>query len=125
MILGPSGRLGAAQCPACVGDIRVIELHPSQGRSPNDFRQEPAYVEPEVRKRAKARMASPAYSGTSARIARPGLARPHRGAPAPASFEVVRLAVVTADVCEAVLPTLTISFIWPDVIHDDCRCYRS
>ena len=38
-------------CPNCGGDIRLRE---------EDGRQEPAYVEPEVRKREKARMASPA-----------------------------------------------------------------
>jgi len=38
--------------PTCGGDIRLRE----------DGRQEPAHFEPEVRKRAKARMASPAYS---------------------------------------------------------------
>jgi hypothetical protein len=38
------------KCPGCGGDIRLRE----------DGRQEPAYFEPEVRKRAKARMASPA-----------------------------------------------------------------
>jgi hypothetical protein len=37
-------------CPTCGGDIRLRE----------DGRQEPAHFEPEVRKRAKARMASPA-----------------------------------------------------------------
>ena len=37
-------------CPACGGDIRLR----------GDGRQEPAHFEPEVRKRAKARMASPA-----------------------------------------------------------------
>ena len=37
-------------CPGCGGDIRLIA----------DGRQEPAYFEPEVRKREKARMASPA-----------------------------------------------------------------
>jgi hypothetical protein len=37
-------------CPGCGGDIRLT----------GDGRQEPAYFEPEVRKRAKARMASPA-----------------------------------------------------------------
>jgi hypothetical protein len=39
-------------CPGCGGDIRLRA----------DGRQEPAYFEPEVRKRAKARMASPARS---------------------------------------------------------------
>ncbi len=39
-------------CPTCGGDIQLRE----------DGRQEPAHFEPEVRKRAKARMASPAYS---------------------------------------------------------------
>ena len=38
------------ECPACGGDIRLRK----------DGRQEPAHFEPEVRKRAKARMASPA-----------------------------------------------------------------
>jgi len=38
------------QCPGCGGDIRLRA----------DGRQEPAHFEPEVRKRAKARMASPA-----------------------------------------------------------------
>ena len=38
------------ECPACGGDIRLRE----------DGRQEPAHFEPEVRKRKKARMASPA-----------------------------------------------------------------
>ena len=38
------------ECPGCGGDIRLTL----------DGRQEPAYFEPEVRKRAKARMASPA-----------------------------------------------------------------
>ena len=38
------------ECPACGGDIRLSE----------DGRQEPAHFEPEVRKRKKARMASPA-----------------------------------------------------------------
>ena len=38
------------QCPACGGDIRLR----------GDGRQEPAHFEPEVRKREKARMASPA-----------------------------------------------------------------
>ena len=38
------------ECPACGGDIRLKE----------DGRQEPASFEPEVRKREKARMASPA-----------------------------------------------------------------
>ena len=38
------------ECPGCGGDIRLT----------GDGRQEPAYFEPEVRKRAKARMASPA-----------------------------------------------------------------
>ena len=38
------------ECPNCGGDIRLRE----------DGRQEPAHFEPEVRKRAKARMASPA-----------------------------------------------------------------
>jgi hypothetical protein len=38
------------QCPSCGGDIRL----------PGDGRQEPAHFEPEVRKRKKARMASPA-----------------------------------------------------------------
>ena len=38
------------ECPNCGGDIRLRE----------DGRQEPAHLEPEVRKRAKARMASPA-----------------------------------------------------------------
>jgi hypothetical protein len=38
------------ECPACGGDIRLR----------GDGRQEPAYFEPEVRKREKARMASPA-----------------------------------------------------------------
>jgi hypothetical protein len=38
------------ECPVCGGDIRLRE----------DGRQEPAHFEPEVRKRAKARMASPA-----------------------------------------------------------------
>ena len=38
------------ECPNCGGDIRLRE----------DGRQEPAYFEPEVRKRKKARMASPA-----------------------------------------------------------------
>ena len=47
------------ECPGCGGDIRLIALHPSRGQCPNDCRQEPAHVEPEVRKRAKARMASP------------------------------------------------------------------
>ena len=37
-------------CPTCGGDIRLRE----------DGRQEPAHFEPEVRKRGKARMASPA-----------------------------------------------------------------
>jgi hypothetical protein len=37
-------------CPTCGGDIRLRE----------DGRQEPAHFEPGVRKRAKARMASPA-----------------------------------------------------------------
>ncbi len=37
------------ECPGCGGDIRLRE----------DGRQEPAHFEPEVRKRAKARMASP------------------------------------------------------------------
>jgi hypothetical protein len=37
-------------CPGCNGDIRLRE----------DGRQEPAHFEPEVRKRKKARMASPA-----------------------------------------------------------------
>ena len=37
-------------CPTCGGDIRLR----------GDGRQEPAHFEPEVRKRAKARMASPA-----------------------------------------------------------------
>jgi len=36
------------ECPRCGGDIRLRE----------DGRQEPAHFEPEVRKRAKARMAS-------------------------------------------------------------------
>ena len=39
-------------CPGCGGDIRLR----------GDGRQEPAYFEPEVRKREKARMASPACS---------------------------------------------------------------
>jgi hypothetical protein len=38
------------KCPACGGDIRLR----------GDGRQEPAHFEPEVRKREKARMASPA-----------------------------------------------------------------
>jgi len=38
------------ECPNCGGDIRLRE----------DGRQEPAHFEPEVRKRKKARMASPA-----------------------------------------------------------------
>jgi hypothetical protein len=38
------------ECPGCGGDIRLRE----------DGRQEPAHFEPEVRKREKARMASPA-----------------------------------------------------------------
>ena len=38
------------ECPGCGGDIRLRE----------DRRQEPALFEPEVRKREKARMASPA-----------------------------------------------------------------
>jgi len=38
------------ECPNCGGDIRLRE----------DRRQEPAHFEPEVRKRKKARMASPA-----------------------------------------------------------------
>ena len=38
------------KCPNCGGDIQLRE----------DGRQEPAHFEPEVRKRAKARMASPA-----------------------------------------------------------------
>ena len=38
------------ECPNCGGDIRLRV----------DGRQEPAYFEPEVRKREKARMASPA-----------------------------------------------------------------
>jgi len=38
------------ECPACGGDIRLR----------GDCRQEPAHLEPEVRKRKKARMASPA-----------------------------------------------------------------
>ena len=38
------------ECPNCGGDIRLRA----------DGRQEPAYFEPEVRKRKKARMASPA-----------------------------------------------------------------
>jgi hypothetical protein len=38
------------QCPNCGGDIRLR----------GDGRQEPAHFEPEVRKREKARMASPA-----------------------------------------------------------------
>jgi len=38
------------ECPNCRGDIRLR----------GDGRQEPAYFEPEVRKREKARMASPA-----------------------------------------------------------------
>ena len=38
------------ECPGCGGDIRFRE----------DGRQEPAHFEPEVRKRKKARMASPA-----------------------------------------------------------------
>jgi hypothetical protein len=38
------------QCPSCSGDIRLR----------GDRRQEPAHFEPEVRKRKKARMASPA-----------------------------------------------------------------
>ena len=38
-----------AECPACGGDIRFR----------GDGRQETAHFEPEVRKRAKARMASP------------------------------------------------------------------
>jgi hypothetical protein len=38
------------ECPACGGDIRLRV----------DRRQEPAHFEPEVRKRKKARMASPA-----------------------------------------------------------------
>jgi hypothetical protein len=38
------------ECPGCGGDIRLR----------GDGRQAPAYVEPEVRKRKKARMASPA-----------------------------------------------------------------
>jgi hypothetical protein len=38
------------ECPNCGGDIRLRE----------DGRQEPAHFEPEVRKRGKARMASPA-----------------------------------------------------------------
>ena len=38
------------ECPGCGGDIRLRR----------DGRQEPAYFEPEVRKRKKARMASPA-----------------------------------------------------------------
>ena len=38
------------ECPNCGGDIRLRA----------DGRQEPAYVEPEVRKREKSRMASPA-----------------------------------------------------------------
>ncbi len=40
------------QCPNCGGDIRLR----------GDGRQEPAHFEPEVRKREKARMASPAES---------------------------------------------------------------
>ncbi len=39
-------------CPTCGGDIQLRE----------DGRQEPAHFEPEVRKRAKAGMALPAYS---------------------------------------------------------------
>jgi hypothetical protein len=38
------------ECPGCGGDIRLGK----------DGRQEPAHFEPEVRKREKARMASPA-----------------------------------------------------------------
>jgi len=38
------------ECPGCGGDIRLRK----------DGRQEPAHFEPEVRKREKARMASPA-----------------------------------------------------------------
>jgi len=38
------------ECPGCGGDIRLS----------GDGRQEPAHFEPEVRKREKARMASPA-----------------------------------------------------------------
>jgi hypothetical protein len=44
-------------CPACGGDIRLISFITEPG---GDGRQEPAHFEPEVRKREKARMASPA-----------------------------------------------------------------
>ena len=44
------GEVFPLACPTCGGDIRLRE----------DGRQEPAHFEPEVRKRAKARMASPA-----------------------------------------------------------------
>jgi hypothetical protein len=45
------------QCPACGGDVRLISFITEPG---GDGRQEPAHFEPEVRKREKARMASPA-----------------------------------------------------------------
>jgi hypothetical protein len=44
------GEKFSLECPGCGGDIRLV----------GEGRQEPAHFEPEVRKRKKARMATPA-----------------------------------------------------------------
>ncbi len=49
------------QCPSCGGDIRLR----------GNGRQDPAHFEPKVRKRAKARMASPAWNHHLTRLGEP------------------------------------------------------
>ena len=49
-LMARAGEEFPLECPGCGGDIRLRK----------DGRQEPAHFEPEVRKREKARMASPA-----------------------------------------------------------------
>ncbi len=67
---GRGGEEFPLECPNCGGDIRLRE----------DGRQEPAHFEPEVRTRAKARMASPACGQILAHLGEP--LEPPPGSPA-------------------------------------------
>ena len=49
--------------------------HRARAESPNHRRQEPAHFEAEIRKLAKARMASPAYGSAAARVSCPRATR--------------------------------------------------
>jgi hypothetical protein len=65
---GAGGRGVSTPVPQLWWRHPIDRLHHGAG---GDGRQEPAYFEPEVRKRAKARMASPVYRSTAARHSRP------------------------------------------------------